>query len=70
MLDRDGPLLGERRRDKRVVAQEVHFARQAVGRLEDRLDGRGLEERQLGAGEPQQVREVLRQLVAREAGRW
>lgn len=49
-----------------MVREEVHLAREATGRLEDRFLRRRLEERQLGPGTPQQVREVAGQLVARE----
>jgi hypothetical protein len=38
-----------------VVRQEVRFPSQAVGRLQDRFDGRWLEERKLLAGEPDAV---------------
>ena len=50
--------LRERGGGERVVREQVHLARQPARRVEDRLQRRGLEERQLGAGEPEQMGEV------------
>jgi hypothetical protein len=50
------------------MREEVDAARKSLRGLEDRLDRGGLEERQLGAGAAQQVRDVGGAFVARERG--
>lgn len=64
VVDRDGLGLGDGAGKQRVVGEEVDLTRQTLGRLRDRLDGRRLEERQVRAGEPEQMSEVLRELIA------
>ena len=59
---------GEGGRDQGVMRQEINFARQAGGGLEERFVGGGIEEREFGARETQAMREVGREFVAGECG--
>jgi hypothetical protein len=49
------------------VRQTVDLARQAVRGLIQRLEGGGLEQRQRGAGQAQAMRDVVGELLARQA---
>ncbi len=62
-----GLRLREGRRTEAVVGQQIHLPQQAARRLEEGLHRRGLEEWQLRPRQVQQVGEVARQLVPREA---
>ena len=67
VLGGDGLGAGEGGGEERVMGEEVDLARQAAGGLEERLEGGGLEEGKLGAGERQAVGEVGGDLVAGQA---
>jgi hypothetical protein len=49
------------------VSQSIELSRHALGGLEDRLDGGGLEEGQLAAGETQAMGEVVGQFLTVKA---
>ena len=51
------------------MGEQVHLAREPARRLVDGLEPGRLEERELGAGEPEQMGEVLAQFLAAEAAR-
>ena len=63
----DGLRLGDGGGEEGVMREAVGLARQAARRLEDCLDGWGLEERHLGPGEAEAMGEVGPHLVTREA---
>ena len=68
MLGADVAGLVEGGAGERVVGQAVDLARHPLGGLEQRLDGRRLEQRQLAAGQAQAMGEVLGQLLAGQSG--
>ena len=58
----------ERRREQRVMGEQIDLAREAAGGLVDRFFGGGIEERDLGAGEAEAMREIAGELLAGERG--
>ena len=58
----------ERRREQRVVGEQIDLARQPAGGLVDCFFGGGIEERDLGAGEAEAMREIAGELLAGERG--
>ena len=67
VLGADLSQLGQCGGGQRVVGGAVDLARQALGGLEQRLDGSGLEQRQRAAGQLQAVGEIGGQLLAGES---
>ena len=58
MLGGDGAGLIDGGTGERIVGEAVYLARHPLGGLEQRLDGRGLEQRQLAAGQAQAVGQI------------
>ncbi len=57
----------EGRSEQRVVGEQINLAWQPVGRVIDRFFGRGIEERDLRAGQ-ERMREVAGELLASKGG--